>query len=156
MDETFDLVMITERFDESLILLKDLMGISTEQITYISLYERFRKLSYDNSFEQSTESEIRRRLHADNAIYQHFKHVFEQKIQEFGSERMQAELEELKAKQAELHTECVEKEIIARQSNEHIFVPRKVAMIAWKIKKGAPGFCKYYIYSEKQWLNKFK
>ncbi|XP_075256114.1 galactosylceramide sulfotransferase-like isoform X2 [Convolutriloba macropyga] len=156
MEDTFDIVMITERFDESLILLKEHLGISTEQITYISLYERYRKEHYNKQFDQDVESAIRKKLWADDTIYKHFRTLFDQKVEQFGEERMRIELSELKQRQDELHDECIDKEVVARQSNAEIFVPRKVAMMSWKLKKKAPAFCRFYTLSEREWLNKFR
>ena len=43
MDAQFDLVLILERFDESLVLLQDLMCWPTEDIVYLKQNERIAK-----------------------------------------------------------------------------------------------------------------
>ena len=45
LDAQFDLVLILERFDESLVLLQDLMCWPTEDIVYLKQNERIAKAS---------------------------------------------------------------------------------------------------------------
>ena len=41
MDKRFDLVMITDRFEESIILMRDLLCMSEEDVIYLGMGPRF-------------------------------------------------------------------------------------------------------------------
>ena len=77
IDSKFDLVLITELFDESLILMKELFGWSLEEISYIS--QNRRKSSYVEKMKPMTKVILRRWLWADVLLYDHFRYVFSNK-----------------------------------------------------------------------------
>lgn len=81
VDTEMDLVLITEYFDESLILLKKLMCWSFEDILYISQKRSGRKYTFSDH--------IKRRLlswnFADVILYNHFNKSLWQKIDSYGS-----------------------------------------------------------------------
>ena len=56
LDAQFDLVMILERFDESLVLLQDLMCWPTEDIVYLKQNERTAKESTFDGFDKKNTS----------------------------------------------------------------------------------------------------
>ena len=87
IDSTFDLVLLKEKFDESIILLKDLLCWDYSDVTSLTL----------NAHDPSTKSKIsaiaRQKLqywmHADYQLYNYFKAKFEAKLDSFGHDRMQ-------------------------------------------------------------------
>ena len=58
LDAQFDLVMILERFDESLVLLQDLMCWPTEDIVYLKQNERTAKESTFDRFDKTREESL--------------------------------------------------------------------------------------------------
>ena len=87
IDSTFDLVLITEKFGESMVLLKDLLCWDYADVTNLKL----------NAHDDATKSKIsaagRQKLqqwmHADYQLYNHFKDKFEAELDSFGRDQMQ-------------------------------------------------------------------
>ena len=81
MEREFDLVMITEYFDESLILLKRLLCWEFQDIVYIRLRPKEKKIN----FEKEVENNILTWNRADVILYDHFNKTFWKKVGEAGS-----------------------------------------------------------------------
>ncbi|KAL9960668.1 hypothetical protein ACROYT_G034154 [Oculina patagonica] len=81
MDREFDLVMITDYFDESLILLKRLLCWEFEDIVYIKLRVNKRTLE----FEEDVKKNILTWNHADAILFDHFNKTFWRKVRQAGS-----------------------------------------------------------------------
>ena len=81
MEREFDLVMITEYFDESLILLKRLLCWEFQDIVYIKLRSKKKKIN----FEKEVENNILTWNRADAILYDHLNKTFWRKVREAGS-----------------------------------------------------------------------
>lgn len=93
-EDQFDLVMITERMDESLVLLKHLLCWSTDDV--VALHQNARAASAKKKLTSELKRDILKWNRADEMIYDHFYKRFEEKVDEFGKERMKSEVEELR------------------------------------------------------------
>ena len=80
MDREFDLVMITDYFDESLILLKRLLCWEFQDIVYLKLRVSKRKIE----FEEEVKKNILTWNHADAILFDHFNKTFWRKILQAG------------------------------------------------------------------------
>ena len=80
MEEEFDLVMIADYFDESLILLKRLLCWEFEDIVYVRLRAKAKKLE----FEEEVKKNILTWNHADATLFDHFNKTFWRKVQQEG------------------------------------------------------------------------
>ena len=78
VEKHFDLVLISDFFDESLVYLKRLLGWSTQDIIY------FKKWSSSKKNKPEIDSRLRadhyRHSVADRALYDHFLEIFKRKI----------------------------------------------------------------------------
>ena len=81
MEREFNLVMITEYFDESLILLKRLVCWDFEDIVYYKLRSKKKKIS----FGKEAENNILTWNRADAILYDHFNKTFWRKVRDAGS-----------------------------------------------------------------------
>lgn len=81
MDREFDLVMITDYFDESLILLKRLLCWEFEDIVYIKLRVTSKRLE----LEEEVKKNILTWNHADVILFDHFNKTFWRNILQAGS-----------------------------------------------------------------------
>ncbi|KAJ7352870.1 hypothetical protein OS493_033133 [Desmophyllum pertusum] len=81
MDREFDLVMITDYFDESLILLKRLLCWEFEDIVYIKLRVTSKRLE----LEEEVKKNILTWNHADGILFDHFNKTFWRNILQAGS-----------------------------------------------------------------------
>ena len=81
MEREFDLVMITEYFDESMILLKRLLCWEFEDIVYFKLRSRKKSIT----FEKEVENNILTWNRADAILFDHFNKTFWKKVRDAGS-----------------------------------------------------------------------
>ncbi|XP_069972077.1 galactose-3-O-sulfotransferase 3 [Penaeus vannamei] len=104
LNETFDLVMVAERFDESLVLLKHLMCWNTEDVVYLKA--KIRKPTYRAKLSEAQKERLRQLNRQDVILYKFFRAIFEERVKAFGEERMQREVEELRHANAQLTKDC--------------------------------------------------
>ncbi|XP_045923593.1 galactosylceramide sulfotransferase-like [Micropterus dolomieu] len=106
LSKQFDLVLIAEYFDESLILLKETLCWTTEDILYFKLNAR--KSSSVSRLTPELRAKALQWNGADWRLYQHFNATFWARVEEFGRERMKREVKELNRRNAEMKVICIE------------------------------------------------
>lgn len=84
LDNILDLVLITEHFDESLILLKRLMCWSFRDILYVKQNERSDK--FRSELTEDQELRLRRWNMADTVLYDHFNQSLRNKVAAYGAD----------------------------------------------------------------------
>ncbi|XP_070845421.1 galactosylceramide sulfotransferase [Chaetodon trifascialis] len=102
----FDLVLIAEYFEESLILLKDTLCWTMEDILYFKLNAR--KRSSVSQLTPELRAKARQWNGADWRLYQHFNATFWARVEAFGRERMKEEVKELRRRNAEMKAICIQ------------------------------------------------
>lgn len=124
-DDEFDLVMIAERFDESLILMKDLLCWNMEDILYIKVrmkkagkkagkfffYKHLQMNERLDKFKSTTMSPETRLIlqqwqWADYQLYSYFNHKLSKKLEDFGQAKLLSSLQELQMQKDELQKGC--------------------------------------------------
>lgn len=106
LSKRFDLVLLAEYFEESLILLKDSLCWTWEDILYFKLNAR-----KSSSVSQLTPELRVKALEwngADWKLYQHFTAIFWARIEAYGKDRMKQEVNELRRRNAEMKAICIE------------------------------------------------
>ncbi|CAG0895026.1 unnamed protein product [Cyprideis torosa] len=100
LNDYFDLVMLTERYDESLILLKDLLCLEWDDVMYKKANV---KLFTANRPTLTIEERIKilEKSHTDWFIYKYFSRQLEAKIEIYGRERMKKDLAYFRARNKE-------------------------------------------------------
>lgn len=102
----FHLVLLAEYFEESLILLKELLCWTMEDVLYFKLNAR------KNSSVSQLTPELRDKAKKWNGIdwklYQHFNATFWKKVEAYGINRMKGDVNELRRRNAEMKAICVE------------------------------------------------
>uniref|UniRef100_A0A1E1XE35 Putative galactose-3-o-sulfotransferase n=1 Tax=Amblyomma aureolatum TaxID=187763 RepID=A0A1E1XE35_9ACAR len=104
----FDLVMLAERLDESLVLLKHLLCWNTTDMVALKVNSRYS--AYKEKLSNDTKQRILNLNPVDWQLYEHFAKLFDDKVKEFGEDRMAEEVEELRAAQKEYYERCVKAE----------------------------------------------
>ncbi|XP_072015072.1 uncharacterized protein [Amphiura filiformis] len=84
LEREFDLVIIKEYFDESLILMKKLFCWEMDDILYIP--KRIRDSGFRYNISENLRQNIREWNHADVLLYEHFNRTLWRKIEEYGAE----------------------------------------------------------------------
>ncbi|XP_071479606.1 galactosylceramide sulfotransferase-like [Diadema antillarum] len=125
LDSQFDLAMITEYLDQSLVLLRRLMCWDFDDILYIS------KAIRSESHRLNMTNDLRRRIaewnHADLLLYQYFNATLWQKIREYGPE-FDRDLLEFRKRLKDVFAECVnQSKKDQRDKREDKFVLKKDA-----------------------------
>ncbi|XP_030074560.1 galactosylceramide sulfotransferase isoform X2 [Microcaecilia unicolor] len=106
IEEHFDLVMLLEYFDESLILLRELLCWELEDILYFKLNARkdssVSRLSSDVYEKATSWNQI------DAKLYHHFNATFWRKVDAYGRGRMQKDVDELRKKNNMMISICID------------------------------------------------
>lgn len=126
LDKLLHFVMVLDYFDESLILLRDLLGMSTQDILYFK--SNFRsptvtKLT-DNAVQlnATTYKSVQRWLRADYLLYNHFKTKLEHMMKDHRS-YLDKEIAKLKASQDVWMRHCVLQRLPGMEINDTRFQP---------------------------------
>ena len=98
-------MLLTEYFDESLILLKKLLCWTFDDILYIS--NGIRDKSHRYNVSKDLEERILRWNTGDVLLYDHFNMTFWQKVKEYGPE-FWSDLEEFKKLEKETYDQCID------------------------------------------------
>ncbi|KAM4719707.1 galactosylceramide sulfotransferase [Anableps anableps] len=106
LSKRFHLVLIAEYFEESLILLKDLLCWSMEDILYFKL--NVRKASSVSRLDLETKAKVLQWNWADWKLYEHFNATFWERVEAYGRERMEQDVNELRRRNAEMRAICIE------------------------------------------------
>ncbi|KAL4657995.1 galactose-3-O-sulfotransferase 4-like [Arapaima gigas] len=110
LDQTFHLVMVAEHFDESLILLKDLLRLELEELAYVRLNIR----SADDIVSLSDEMKARIRSwnSLDVLLYDFFLRGFWEKTERYGADRLRREVTQLRAVLKSIRHRCLSREAV--------------------------------------------
>lgn len=112
IDSVFSLVMLTEYFDESLILLKDLLNWDFPDIVYF-------KHNVMNESRRGISESVAERLNlwnnVDKIIYDHFLKKFMKSVEDYGRTRMKNEVKQLRKLIDTWKEACVERNVIANK-----------------------------------------
>uniref|UniRef100_A0A667ZV86 Galactose-3-O-sulfotransferase 1a n=1 Tax=Myripristis murdjan TaxID=586833 RepID=A0A667ZV86_9TELE len=104
--ERFQLVMLVEHFEESLILLKDALCWQMDDLLFFKLNGR------NESSVRKLTPELRAKALEWNALdwrlYQHFNATFWEKVEAYGRKRMAEDVAELRSRNAEMEAICIE------------------------------------------------
>ncbi|XP_071960606.1 galactosylceramide sulfotransferase-like isoform X2 [Antedon mediterranea] len=123
LDSEFDLMLLSEYFDESLILLKKLMCWSFDDILYIS--NGIRSHSHRYVINDQLRTRIRKWSSADVMMYNHFNKTLWRKVKEYG-ETFNADLAEFRQREHQAIQKCIdEQRTNKRDRREEKFVLKR-------------------------------
>ena len=105
ISETFDLVMVMEHFDESMVLLKHLLCWEYSNLTSLKLNSRDE--SKTSHISDTARQKLKEWLNSDVVFYNHFKELFKTKLEAFGAEKMSKELEKIQGLNQEAKERCL-------------------------------------------------
>lgn len=106
MEKRFDLILIAEYFDESVILLKDLMCWDFNDIITFKLNSR--KESKRHELSEHSKRRIREWSAADVMLYGYFLKIFKQRLVQYGEQKMKRDIEILRQRRNEWFSFCIE------------------------------------------------
>ena len=135
IDKRFDLVMMAEYFYESLILLKELMCWTLDDIVFLPLNART-KSTVPSNFPTDSAKRIRKWNDGDVKLYNYFNCTFWQKVHNFGVERMKREVQLLKERNTYYHEICIQEVL---HNAKDIYHPPHIKIDSFKIKPEMEG-----------------
>ena len=170
LDFKMDLVLLTEYFLESLILLKDMMCWDLQTIVHLNSKMRVPLKGAKTSDPKSkTDEELTKRLNewnrGDVKLYDHFNRTLWEKVDEYGRARLYVEIEELKALSRRYESECMSgtkvRDISYRSGpiglKEYVLNKEKAQhMTCRRLGMSEPEFVPYLRNKHKQLLQKSK
>ena len=104
LDSVFDLVMIEEHMDESLVLLKNLLCWSADEVVTFRVNARIRK----DEIGQLAIERIRQLNSADVQLYEYFLKKFKQRLGQLGEERLERDVQQLRDRRKYRFDQCVD------------------------------------------------
>ena len=109
IDNEFHLILIAEKMEESLILLKNLLCWNLEDVRYFKLNER--NETSKSLLTPETRKRLKKWLWADYKLYDFFGKKLKVLIEAFGSQNMETQVSALKEANKKLKFDCHEKHI---------------------------------------------
>jgi len=141
----FDLVMIAEQFDESMLLLQNQLCWEVSDMTYLRLNERVPGAK--TKMTEETRSVLRKWLWADYLVYDHFKNKLEELIFSIQPQQdFQNRLSAFRATNNQLRSQCVK----VKGDNKFLYGKYKMALpivLGYVINEEIEG-CDLYAISE--------
>lgn len=144
LDKQFDLVLIAEKFDESLLLLQSLLCWKVTDVTYLKLNER--KESAKSTISLKTRYLLKQWLWADYVLYDHFREKLDKRLRLISTEAFQSRINAFHAFNNQLHSNCV----LVKGDNKFLTGKYKMALpivLGYVVDESKPG-CDLYAISE--------
>jgi len=116
-DDDFDLVMIAERFEESLVLLSELLCWPLEDMVYLRANQVAHK---DISISLGERRLLETKLRPDYFVYNYFSTKFERLVEAYGREKMKLQVALLKKMIDESVTACGIEEIVDKGFSKEV------------------------------------
>lgn len=149
VERTFDLVLIAERFDESMVLLKHLLCWNFEDVT--ALRVNAQRSSTKSTLSPQARRVLKQWLAADYMLYDHFVANFEAALQAFGEHEMEQELLILRHANGRVRERCG----VVEADNAELSGESKLwgkNMVGYRVESD-DDFCRFYAISEMAFLD---
>ncbi|XP_069830042.1 galactose-3-O-sulfotransferase 2-like [Dendropsophus ebraccatus] len=137
IETMFNLVLITEYFDESLILLKDALCWRFNDILSFPLNSRGNDSR--NVLSEKTQEKIKTWNQLDWQLYGYFNKTFWEKVDTFGRDRMKSEVQELRRRRAEQSEVCLQGHVDPNKIRDKFlkpFQPGVSRILGYNLKPG--------------------
>ncbi|XP_060092271.1 galactosylceramide sulfotransferase-like [Heteronotia binoei] len=135
LNQTFQLVMIAEHFDESLLLARELLGLDMEELVYARLNVRHKE-------EEPLAKELVPKIQAwnwfDVQLYRFFQRIFWRKVERYGYVRMKRELAAFRALLQETAGKCLSGEPVGPEvmaDELRPWQPGSVTILGYNLRK---------------------
>ncbi|XP_041673399.1 galactose-3-O-sulfotransferase 2 [Cheilinus undulatus] len=156
LEETFQLVMIAEHFDESLILLGSLLNLDMEELAYVRLNTRSPQSVIP--LDDGTKDQISSWNTLDVLLYDFFLQIFLEKVEKHGLERLNSEVALLRATTNRIRRKCLARTGVHPEELEDLVRPWQtdtVTILGYQIQKNLTrpeqGFCTRLVLPELQY-----
>ena len=152
-EQQFDLILVAEQFDESIILLKDFLCWSYEDMTNFKLNAK--KEGTKSVISSQARKVLKEWLKADYMLYDHFNKKFQERLSEFGEKRMAQELRIMKTANDHVAKKCS----VTAIDNDQLTGSSQLwgkDMVGFTVNEGSDAFCKFYGISEMSFIDQIR
>ena len=146
LDKEFDLIMIADYFDESLLLLRKHLCLSWSDIVYIP--DNFRADKKRRQINETVRKKIEDWNWADMSLYQHFNRTFWQKISNYNAD-FQRDLQYFRQLLSDTRKECTKDEIKRKDGDGH-------GVMGYVLKDDTGDFCKDLLLGDTDYTKMFR
>ena len=136
MDQDFDLVMIAEDFESSLVLLSDVLCWPLANMTSLKLNAR--KKSKVQNLSTKVRDNLKDWLWADQMLYDYFKGKLDQKKTKLGAEQLSERISRLAKLNTDLREACVVAEVNNTKMLAQEFLPYSKDVLGFQIAPEKP------------------
>lgn len=103
MEKIFNLVLIAEKFDESLILLQE--QLCWPSLEDVAAFKHNSRIDEEKSaISSDTKFKLRKINQADKMIYDHFSKIFDERVSKYGASRMRGQVRQLRSLTKKLYS----------------------------------------------------
>ncbi|XP_017576203.1 galactose-3-O-sulfotransferase 2 [Pygocentrus nattereri] len=156
LEEAFNLVMIAEHFDESLVLLGALLGLEPQDLAYVRMNARH---SSDMTIlDDDARAKLRSWNALDSLLYDFFLQEFWAKAEHFGLDRLKTGVAELRASTEKIRSKCVSRAAVHPSELEDLVRPWQTdtaTVLGYEVKRNLSledqGFCVRLVLPELQY-----
>ncbi|XP_044146942.1 galactose-3-O-sulfotransferase 2-like [Bufo gargarizans] len=152
----FNLVLITEYFDESLILLKDALCWSFDDVLSFPLNSR--NNTNQKNLSEETQEKIIMWNQLDWQLYVYFNKTFWKKVDNFGRDRMQSEVQELRKRRTAQSEICLQGQVDSNKIEDTFLRPYQAGLskilgynLKPRLKKAERLLCRQLVTPELQY-----
>ncbi|XP_064115267.1 galactose-3-O-sulfotransferase 2-like [Macrobrachium nipponense] len=151
VEDTFDLVLIAERLDESLILLGHALCWSLDDLVSLSKNVRSTRQSL-TSEEQTKLEELN---YSDMRLYRHFSSQFEELTQRYGKKKLEEEVAALRAERQRVESYCVESKVAGHHKSASI-KEYSADVFGFKLSHPEDPLCRALAWNSKHYISYFR
>ena len=137
LNNIYTFVLMTDFFDQSLILMKHLLCWDWEDVVYVKF--KMRIASAKSNITPELAEQIKRWNYADVKLYDFFNRTFWERVEDFGVERMDAHMAEFEKRQKEAEKLCID---------SYQPFKKKPWILGAKLVKNPSDHCKHLAWSE--------
>ncbi|XP_056143659.1 galactosylceramide sulfotransferase [Lampris incognitus] len=156
LEETFQLIMIAEHFDESLVLLGALLKLEPEELAYVRL--NVRAAQDVTPLDDVAKARMRAWNSLDVLLYDFFLQLFWEKAEQYGLERLNVEVALLRASTERIRQRCVARAGVPPGDLEDLLRPWQsdtVSILGYQVRgnltQHEQGFCVRMMLPEPQY-----
>ena len=131
LDEEMDLVMITDRMDESLVVLKELIGWEMSDILYLDKTVSVKK--QNTSITEKTSQRLLKNMDIDRQIFEFFNKKLDKHVEFIGKARIATELKQFKALRQFFKDNCLDKKLGPQPVSVNCPNPKFGRTITWQL-----------------------
>ena len=105
VEEDFNLVLIADRFEESVVILRNALCWTYKDVSYLKLNAR--QEGKKSALSDEARRALEEWLKSDYELYNHFREKFEREVERFGASKMATERQILAAANRKIRDTCV-------------------------------------------------